>query len=477
MSRQGRRLLHSPPFARQVPAVTDAFNTLPLPDPLLAGLDALGYLQMTPIQAQALPAILAGHDLIAQAKTGSGKTCAFALGLLAPLNPRYFGCQALVLCPTRELADQVAKEIRALARGLGNVKVLTLCGGVPFGPQIGSLEHGAHVVVGTPGRVLEHLNRGSLKLDGLSRLVLDEADRMLDMGFVDAIAAIIEQTPARRQTLLFSATYPEGIEQLAARFLRQPQRIEVESQHDQQQIEQRFYEIAAAQRQDGVARLLLHFAPQAAVVFCQTKQQCQETAELLEARKISARALHGDLDQRERDQVLAMFANRSCRVLVATDVAARGLDIDAVEVVINLELPRDPAVHVHRIGRSGRAGAKGLALSLVAPSEAGRASAIEALQQAPLHWGNLELLKPREERLLPAMATVALNGGRKDKLRAGDLLGALTGDGGLPGSAIGKIALHDFVVYVAVECDQARAAVERLNGRKVKGRQYKARLL
>ncbi len=457
--------------------MTDAFNTLPLPAPLLAGLDALGYRQMTPIQAQALPIILAGHDLIAQAKTGSGKTCAFALGLLAPLNPRYFGCQALVLCPTRELADQVAKEIRALARGLGNVKVLTLCGGVPFGPQIGSLEHGAHVVVGTPGRVLEHLNRGTLKLDGLSRLVLDEADRMLDMGFVDAISAIVEQTPSRRQTLLFSATYPEGIEQLAARFLRQPQRVEVESRHDQQQIEQRFYEVAPAQRLDALARLLLHFAPQAAVVFCQTRQQCQEAAAMLEARKISAQALHGDLDQRERDQVLAMFANRSCRVLVATDVAARGLDIDAIEAVINLELARDPAVHVHRIGRSGRAGAKGLALSLVAPGEAGRANAIEALQQAPLHWGNLELLKPREERLLPAMATVSLNGGRKDKLRAGDILGALTGEGGLPGSAIGKIALHDFAAYVAVEREQARAAVERLNGRKVKGRQYKARLL
>src|SRR5574344_3139749 len=193
---------------------------------------------MTAIQAQSLPVILKGMDVIAQAKTGSGKTAAFGIGLLSPLNPRYFGCQALVLCPTRELADQVAKEIRQLARNLGNIKVLTLCGGVPFGPQVGSLEHGAHVVVGTPGRVLEHLNRGNLKLDGLNRLVLDEADRMLDMGFVDAIAAIVEQTPERRQTLLFSATYPEGIERLAARFLRQPQRIEVESQHDQQQIEQ-----------------------------------------------------------------------------------------------------------------------------------------------------------------------------------------------------------------------------------------------
>ncbi|HYQ37883.1 MAG TPA: ATP-dependent RNA helicase DbpA [Pseudomonas sp.] len=458
--------------------MTDAFSSLPLPAPLLASLDALGYRQMTPIQAQSLPIILAGHDLIAQAKTGSGKTCAFALGLLAPLNPRYFGCQALVLCPTRELADQVAKEIRALARGLGNVKVLTLCGGVPFGPQIGSLEHGAHVVVGTPGRILEHLNRGSLKLDGVSRLVLDEADRMLDMGFVDAISAIIEQTPSRRQTLLFSATYPEGIEQLAARFLRQPQRVEVEALHDDSQIEQRFYEVDPAQRADAVARLLLHFRPAASVVFCQTKQQCQDTADMLNARKISALALHGDLDQRERDQVLAMFANQSCCVLVATDVAARGLDIDTIEAVINLELARDPQVHVHRIGRSGRAGAKGLALSLVAPSEAGRANAIEALQQAPLQWGNLDKLKPLDDaRLLPPMTTLCLNGGRKDKLRPGDLLGALTGEDGLPGSAIGKIALYDFNAYVAVERERAREALERLSTRKVKGRHYKARIL
>ena len=458
--------------------MTDAFSSQPLPASLLASLDALGYRQMTPIQAHSLPPILAGHDLIAQAKTGSGKTCAFALGLLAPLNPRYFGCQALVLCPTRELADQVAKEIRLLARGLGNVKVLTLCGGVPFGPQIGSLEHGAHIVVGTPGRVLEHLNRGSLKLDGLNRLVLDEADRMLDMGFLDSISAIIEQTPSRRQTLLFSATYPEGIEQLAARFLRQPQRVEVESRHDDSQIEQHFYEVDPAQRMEAVARLLLHFLPASSVVFCQTKQQCQELTTMLEARKISALALHGDLEQRERDQVLAMFANQSCCVLVATDVAARGLDIDALEAVINLELPRDPAVHVHRTGRSGRAGAKGLALSLVAPSEAGRANAIEALQQAPLHWGNLDRLKPLDDaRLLPPMTTLCINGGRKDKLRPGDLLGALTGEDGLPGSAIGKIALYDFNAYVAVERELAKEALQRLSERKVKGRHFKARIL
>ncbi len=333
-----------------------AFSSLPLSADLLANLDSLGYREMTPIQAQSLPLILQGHDLIAQAKTGSGKTAAFGLALLSPLNPRYFGCQALVLCPTRELADQVAKEIRRLARAADNIKVLTLCGGVPYGPQVASLEHGAHVVVGTPGRIQEHLRKGTLVLDGLNTLVLDEADRMLDMGFYDSIAEIIGQLPERRQTLLFSATYPDGIEKLAKTFMRDPRQVRVESLHADSQIEQRFFEIDPKQRMDAVVRLLQHFRPQSCVAFCQTRQQCRELADALKAQRISALALHGDLEQRERDQVLTVFANRSCNVLVATDVAARGLDIAALETVINVELARDPEVHIHRIGRSGRAG-------------------------------------------------------------------------------------------------------------------------
>jgi len=454
-----------------------AFSSLPLSADLLANLEALGYKEMTPIQAASLPVILKGRDLIAQAKTGSGKTAAFGIGLLSPLNPRYFGCQALVLCPTRELADQVAKEIRRLARAADNIKVLTLCGGVPFGPQIGSLEHGAHVVVGTPGRVQEHLRRGSLVLDGLNTLVLDEADRMLDMGFYDSIADIIGQLPARRQSLLFSATYPAGIEQLAAKFLRQPERVEVEALHDDSQIEQHFYEIEPCQRMDAVVRLLQHFRPQSAVAFCHTRQQCVELAQRLDAQKISALALHGDLEQRERDQVLAMFANRSCSVLVATDVAARGLDIEGLEAVINVELSRDAQVHVHRIGRSGRAGEKGLALSLVAPAEASRAQAIEDLQGKPLNWERIDFLRANPAPLLPPMTTLNIAGGRKDKLRPGDILGALTGDAGLPGSAVGKIAIFDFQAYVAVQRDQAKAALKRLQEGRIKGRSFKVRIL
>ncbi|UQY36402.1 ATP-dependent RNA helicase DbpA [Pseudomonas fulva] len=455
-----------------------AFSSLALSPAMLANLESLGYAQMTPIQAQSLPVMLKGLDLIAQAKTGSGKTAAFGIGLLAPLNPRYFGCQALVLCPTRELADQVAKELRRLARGEDNIKILTLCGGVPMGPQIGSLEHGAQIIVGTPGRVQQHLAKGTLKLDGLNTLVLDEADRMLDMGFYDSIAEIIGQTPERRQTLLFSATYPAGIKQLSATFMRNPQQVKVEALHDDSQIEQRFYEIAPEQRLQAVVDVLACFRPQSTVAFCFTKQQCQEVVDHLAAAGISAAALHGDLEQRDRDQVLAMFANRSLSVLVATDVAARGLDIDGLDMVINVELARDAEIHIHRVGRTGRAGEKGMAVSLVAPPEAHRAQAIETLQKAPLTWHPLGSLKPRAgEPLRPPMITLCIAAGRKDKLRPGDILGALTGEAGIPGAQVGKIAIFDFQAYVAVERGVAKQALKRLGEGKIKGRSLRVRTL
>jgi len=455
-----------------------AFASLPLSAAMLANLDALGYASMTPIQAQSLPVILKGQDLIAQAKTGSGKTAAFGIGLLNPINPRFFGCQALVLCPTRELADQVAKELRRLARAEDNIKILTLCGGVSLGPQIASLEHGAHIIVGTPGRIQQHLDKGTLDLKGLNTLVLDEADRMLDMGFFDAIAAIIGKTPSRRQTLLFSATYPSGIEQLAADFMRKPQQVTVESQHSDNQIEQRFIEIDPQQRLEAVTRVLGHYRPQSCVAFCFTKQQCEDLVAHLTAKGIVAQALHGDLEQRDRDQVLTMFANRSSSVLVATDVAARGLDIDGLDLVINVELARDAEIHVHRVGRTGRAGEKGVAISLVAPAEGHRAQAIEDLQKRPLRWEQLDSLKSKGgEPLLPTMTTLCIAAGRKDKLRPGDILGALTGDAGLPGKQVGKIAIFDFVAFVAVERAVAKQAMQRLNSGKIKGRALKVRIV
>ena len=457
------------------------FSALPLAEATLANLAQLGYHQMTPIQAASLPAALAGQDLIAQAQTGSGKTAAFALALLAKLNPRWFAVQALVLCPTRELADQISAEIRRLARAQDNVKVVTLCGGVPLRGQRASLENGAHIVVGTPGRVMDHLERGSLSLTDMGTLVLDEADRMLDMGFMDDIRTVVRQCPPTRQTLLFSATYPDGIAQLAQDFLRAPVRIEVKAQAAQVTIEQRFYEITRPQRLEVVAKLLLHFRPASTLAFCNTKQQCKDLVDYLQQQGIGALALYGELEQRERDQVLAQFANRSCAVLVATDVASRGLDIDQLEAVINVDITPDPEVHVHRVGRTGRAGASGLALSLATLNDMGRVGAIEVYQKMSSTWYGLDTLTPASTApLLAPMVTLQILGGRKEKIRAGDVLGALTSTEGGPAytrEQIGKIQITEFCTFVAIERSVAHAACAKLNAGRVKGKSVKVRIV
>ena len=453
-----------------------AFSSLSLPKAQLTNLSSLGYHKMTPIQAQSLPAILQGKDVIAKAKTGSGKTAAFGLGLLNKINPRFFGVQALVLCPTRELADQVGKEIRRLARATSNIKLVLLCGGKPFGPQVGSLEHGAHIVVGTPGRIQDHLRKSTLKLDGLTTLVLDEADRMLDMGFIDVMQEIIEQTPSSRQTLLFSATYPDTIQHISKRFQKKPLMVTVESAHQPNVIEQLFYEVKKHERNNSLLALFEHYQPESTVVFCHTKKQCDEVAVWLREHQIEALAIHGDLDQRERDQVLVRFANNSCSVLVATDVAARGLDIKALQAVINYELPRDPEIYVHRIGRTGRAGEKGIALSLFTESEHVRVKTIGDYQKK-LSIIDVPASLDRDPgfSLQPQMVTIQLDAGRKNKVRPGDILGALTGDAGLMGSQIGKIDIFDMSSYVAVERTALRQAMNYLAQGKVKGRSIRAR--
>jgi ATP-independent RNA helicase DbpA len=462
-----------------MPRPDHSFDTLPLPASLQATLQQLGYPAMTPIQAATLPLALAGRDLIAQARTGSGKTVAFTLPLLVNLNPRRFAVQALVLCPTRELADQVAQEIRRVARAEHNVKTLTLCGGSPIRNQLASLAHGAHIVVGTPGRILDHVGRGTLALDALNTLVLDEADRMLDMGFADEIAQVVERCPKSRQTLLFSATYPEGVAKLAARFLRDPQEVQLAERHGAGQIRQRFYEVAESERLHAVGLLLQHFRPVSTLVFCNTKQRCRDLVAVLRAQRIVALELHGDLEQRERDQVLVQFANRSCSVLVATDVAARGLDIAQLEAVINVDISPDPAVHTHRVGRTGRADEAGWAFSLASVDEMGAVGRIDEKQGAPSVWHPLsELTAPAgDEPLRPPMVTMQILGGRKEKIRPGDVLGALTKDLGLPGAQIGKIVVNEFSTYVAVERGVADQALRGLNAGNVKGRSVKVRRL
>lgn len=456
-----------------------AFATLTsLPASQIANLNELGYHTMTPVQAAALPAILEGKDVRAQAKTGSGKTAAFGLGVLHRIDVTQFVTQSLVLCPTRELADQVAKELRRLARFTANIKILTLCGGQPMGAQRDSLAHAPHIVVGTPGRILDHLKRETLKLNSITALVLDEADRMLEMGFREDIDAIIGHCPSSRQTLLFSATWPQDIAQISKKIQREPLTVETDVVSDLPAIEQQFYEAGPREKLTALIGLLSERQPASCVVFCNTKRECDDVAHALESSRISALALHGDLEQRDRDQVLIQFANGSCRVLVATDVAARGLDIKALAMVVNYQLSFDPEVHVHRIGRTARAGAEGCAVSFVAPDEMVRAHALEDFLQIKLNWGSVSSLKSVAAQPLPAeMATLSLDCGRKAKIRPGDILGALTGEGGLSGDLIGKIDIAPTQAYVAIRQERARHVVKQLQQVKIKGKSCRARLL
>jgi len=454
------------------------FSTLSISRQQVANLDSLGYKNMTPVQAKSLPHVLNGRDLIARAKTGSGKTAAFGIGIIEQINPRFFGVQALVLCPTRELAEQVGQELRRLARAIPNIKLVSLCGGKPFGPQRGSLQHGAHIAVGTPGRVQDHLRRNSLKLDGLKTLVLDEADRMLDMGFADDMTAIVSKTPKNRQTLLFSATYPEGIKKISRSVQRDPVTVTVDESHQAGVIEQMFFEVKMQDRNDTLLALFGHYKPASTLVFCVTKKQCDEVAKFLRGRRIDALSIHGDLEQRERDQVLVQFANNSCPVLVATDVAARGLDIKSLQAVINYELPGDPEIYVHRIGRTGRAGEQGIALSLFTEAEQFRVKLIEEYLSSPCIFDVPASLDREPSFTLKApMVTIQIDAGRRHKIRPGDLLGALTGDAGLPGAKIGKIDIFEMGSFVAIERDAVEKGLSYLANGKVKGRNVRARRL
>ncbi|MCC4236087.1 ATP-dependent RNA helicase DbpA [Vibrio anguillarum] len=456
-----------------------SFSTVNLQPELLSNLDTLGYTKMTPIQALSLPTILAGKDVIGQGKTGSGKTAAFGLGVLSNLKVKRFRVQALVLCPTRELADQVATDIRTLGRAIHNIKVLTLCGGMPMGPQIGSLEHGAHILVGTPGRILDHLDKGRIDLSELNTLVLDEADRMLEMGFQEALDAIINETPTSRQTLLFSATFPNQIKQIAQRIMREPEMVKVESTHDTSSIQQYFYKVEGTEARDrALELLLLHHQPESAVVFCNTKKEVQSVAEDLHHKGFSVVELHGDLEQRDRDQALVQFANKSISILVATDVAARGLDVDNLDAVFNFELSRDPEVHVHRIGRTGRAGSKGLAFSFFSDSEMHRVAMIDEYMDMPIEPAKLPDASALNNSPYQAnMVTIQIDGGKKQKVRPGDILGALTSNDGIDGQYVGKINMLPMRSYVAVHKSVAKKALKKMESGKMKGRQFRARLL
>ena len=451
------------------------FSNLPLSKDMLQNLNKIGYTSMTPIQAEALPPILDGKDVIAKAKTGSGKTAAFGIGLLSKLQVKKFRVQTLILCPTRELADQVAKELRVLAKFAHNIKILTLVGGAAFGPQLGSLRHGAHIIVGTPGRVLKHLDKETLNLENMDTLVLDEADRMLDMGFIEEIEKVLSYAPKSRQTLLFSATYPAEIMSLSKKLQNNAISIETAAIESTNKITERFYAVEREDKLQAMVDIFATFNPSNAIVFCNTKVETDEVAKRLQEMKIDALALHGDMEQYDRNDVLVQFSNKSARVLVATDVAARGLDIKELAMVVNYDLPHGDETYTHRIGRTGRAGAEGLAFTLYNAYEAQKAD--EYRDDKRLFEDKKSLKTIKNFEMKPENVTLVIEGGKKDKLRAGDILGALTGDGGLTGSSIGKIDIYDRQAYVAIARADIQKAQKSISNGKIKSKRFTAWIL
>ena len=452
------------------------FAEFDLPESLQRALREIDYSTPTPVQAESLPPMLQGRDVIAQARTGSGKTAAFGLALLARLDVNAGRLQGLVLCPTRELADQVAREIRRLAMFIPNVKVLTLTGGTPIRPQLSSLTHEPHIVVGTPGRLLDLARRNALPLKGVHTLVLDEADRMLDMGFVDAMRDVARRVPGKRQTLLFSATIPDEIRDISAEFQRDPESVSVAGE-EAAPITQVFITVEPADKAAAVETLLRAHRPETAVVFCNMKSDVRDMALALRSKGFAALALHGDLDQRDREQVLVQFSNRSATVLVASDVAARGIDISDLGMVINVDIATDPDTHVHRIGRTGRAGQAGFAFTLVGPRQKRRAEQVEERLGHPLDWQPLPRVADKQPPAPAPNITLAIDGGKTDKLRKGDILGALTGAAGLQGEQVGRIDIYPTRSYVAIARSQADAAARRLRDGKIKNRRFRVRKL
>jgi ATP-independent RNA helicase DbpA len=483
---------HPAPVSSPVSSGDSGFGALGLSPTLCQVVAELGFTAPTPVQAQAIPLLLAGRDLIGQSTTGSGKTAAFALAILQKLERRKRRPQALVLCPTRELCAQVARDFRKLGRRETDLQVLIVSGGQPMKPQLEALQLGVHVVVGTPGRALDHIVRGSLELKGIATIVVDEADRMLDMGFGEEMEKILSGAPKPRQTVFFSATFPRSIDAMTRAHQHNPERLTVgELAGTENQLRQLAYGVddqADHGRLGTLLALLRASPPESAIVFCNFKATVAQIEEALRAAGVSSASLHGGLEQKERDFVMAKFRNHSIRVLVATDVAARGLDIEGLDLVVNYELPFQPEIYVHRIGRTGRAGKPGTAVSLVGPQDRAKVKAIEAAigarlerrtaPSASLSGANVGDAPPSGPIAADAtMETLYISGGRKDKLRPGDILGALTGEaGGFQGSEVGKIEIHDKFSYVAIAKGSASRAIEKLGAGRIKGKKFKVGL-
>lgn len=462
---------------RYGPPMDPDFRSLDLSPQLLEVVAELGFESMRPVQAQSIPVLLAGKDLIAQSRTGSGKTAAFTLPILQVIPLERREPHAIVLCPTRELAAQVAREMRKLGRKHPGLRVVVLAGGEPRRRQTSALSEGAHLVVGTPGRVLDHVRRGDLALDRVRTVVLDEADRMLDMGFEADMQAILQAVPRPRQVALFSATYPASIQAMSRAYQDAPVRVTIETEAAERAEIRHVVTMAEPEQKLDALRWALDAHPhQSALVFANFKAVVADLATQLRKAGISADGLHGDLEQYDRDRVMAKLRNGSTRVLVATDVAARGIDVEGLDLVVNYELPGKPEVYVHRVGRTGRAGRTGVAISLATTRDREKLAAIEGAIGAPLE--RVKRARSEAPKGPPArratMDTLRVSGGRKQKIRPGDILGALTGEaGGLSGDDIGKIEIHDDFTYVAVSRAVSEAAQKGLSEGRIKGKKLR----
>lgn len=361
------------------------FENLNLSSEILKAVENKGFEEATPIQAQSIPYILEGRDVIGQAQTGTGKTAAFGIPVLEKLIHEEKAVQALVICPTRELALQVADEIRELAKFKRGTDVLPIYGGQPIDRQIKALKKRPQIIVGTPGRVMDHMNRGTLKIDKVRMVVLDEADEMLDMGFIDDIITILKAVPKERQTLLFSATMPKPILELTKRFQKNPQYVKVvHKELTVPKVEQVYFEVKEKTKPEVLSRLIDMYNPKLSLVFCNTKKKVDELVAELQGRGYFADGLHGDLKQVQRDRVMSKFRNGSVDILVATDVAARGIDVDDIEAVFNYDLPQDEEYYVHRIGRTARAGREGRAFTFIVGREIHKLRDIQRYSKAKI---------------------------------------------------------------------------------------------
>ena len=519
---------------------TVRFEEMGLSEEIQKAVRYMGFEEASPIQAKAIPAMISGIDLIGQAQTGTGKTAAFGIPILEKVDPKLKKLQAIVLCPTRELAIQVADEIRNLSRYMHGIKVLPIYGGQDIVKQIRSLKSGTQIVIGTPGRVMDHMRRKTMKLDFVHTVVLDEADEMLNMGFREDIEFVLSGVPEERQTVLFSATMPKPIMEITKKFQNNAKVIKVTKKElTVPNIEQYYYDVKPKKKEEVLSRLLDIYSPRLSVVFCNTKKQVDLLVNALLGRGYFAAGLHGDMKQEQRDRVMQGFRTGKTEILIATDVAARGIDVDEVEAVFNYDLPQDDEYYVHRIGRTGRAGREGRAFSFVSGKEVYKLKEIQRYcktkiyaQKVPslndvantkmenilddvervIEQEDLDMMiNAIEERVnnseFTAMDMAAaflkiccgmtednknteendwefgdtgagedglvrlfINIGKKQRVRPGDILGAIAGESGMDGKLIGTIDMYDKYTFVEVPREYAREVLNAMKNVKIKGK-------